>query len=177
MIDFYKKNRNLYAFVQKQAGEILNVTEKNEDGLLDIFYKLISFEPFYEYLSADLQENILKSPYIEVNILLFKDLNAESISNVTATCITSQAEIYPDEMEEFVDLLSHIKIGERVKEKVIDGLSPQYFIIEYKDGTTQRIGMHGGIITIDNQKYYTEYTSCQELSRFYEKIMKRAKTV
>lgn len=123
------------------------------------------------------QENILKSPYIEVNILLFKDLNAESISNVTATCITSQAEIYPDEMEEFVDLLSHIKIGERVKEKVIDGLSPQYFIIEYKDGTTQRIGMHGGIITIDNQKYYTEYTSCQELSGFYEKIMKRAKTV
>ena len=57
----YKKNRNLYAFVQKQAGEILNVTEKNEDGLLDIFYKLISFEPFNEYLSADLQENILKS--------------------------------------------------------------------------------------------------------------------
>ena len=57
----YKGNPDLYAFVQKQAGEILNVTEENEDGLLDIFYKLISFAPFDEYLSADLQDNVLKS--------------------------------------------------------------------------------------------------------------------
>ena len=57
----YKNNRNLYAFVQKQVGEIKNVTKENEDGLLDIFYKLISFEPFSEYLSADLQANVLKS--------------------------------------------------------------------------------------------------------------------
>jgi len=57
----YKGNRELYAFVQKQAGEILNVTEENEDGLLDIFNKLISFAPFAEYLSADLQDNVLKS--------------------------------------------------------------------------------------------------------------------
>ncbi len=57
----YKANRDLYTFVQKQAGEILNVTEENEDGLLDIFYKLVSFVPFSEYLSADLQDNVLKS--------------------------------------------------------------------------------------------------------------------
>ena len=57
----YKNNAGLYAFVQKQAGEILNVTEENEDGILDIFYKLISFAPFEEYLSVDLQDNVLKS--------------------------------------------------------------------------------------------------------------------
>ncbi len=57
----YKGNRDLYAFVQKQAGKILNVTEKNEDGLLDIFYKLVAFEPFSGYLSADLKDDVLKS--------------------------------------------------------------------------------------------------------------------
>ena len=57
----YKNNHDFYTFIQKQAGEILNVSEESEDGLLDVFYKIISFEPFSEYLSADLQENVLNS--------------------------------------------------------------------------------------------------------------------
>ena len=56
-----KSNNELLAFVRKQAGEILNVAEDNEDGLLDIFYKLASFEPFRGYLQADLQHHVLES--------------------------------------------------------------------------------------------------------------------
>ena len=57
----YKNNKDLFAFVRKQAGEILNAAEENEEGLLDIFYKLISFAPFRGYLAADLQDHVLES--------------------------------------------------------------------------------------------------------------------
>ena len=33
----------------------------NEDGLLDIFYKLVSFDPFRGHLEADLQDHVLES--------------------------------------------------------------------------------------------------------------------
>ena len=57
----YKSDRALGAFVRKQAGAVLNVKADSEDGLLDIFYKMVSFRPFADYLSADLKDNVLKS--------------------------------------------------------------------------------------------------------------------
>ena len=57
----YKSNTELNTFIKKQIGEISNVNKDNDTGILDIFYKLMAFEPFKGYLSADLQENVLKT--------------------------------------------------------------------------------------------------------------------
>lgn len=54
---FVKENKALHDYIE-------NCTTLNDDtdiGLLDLFYKLISFEPFKTYFHADLRENIGRS--------------------------------------------------------------------------------------------------------------------
>lgn len=57
----YKTTPTLNGFIRSQIDEILHFSGESDTGLLDIFYQLISFEPFRDYLSADLQDNVLKT--------------------------------------------------------------------------------------------------------------------
>ena len=55
-----KGNSDLFSFIQKQEGSIRSLNADQEESLLAIFYKLISYDPFSTYLKADLRDNVLK---------------------------------------------------------------------------------------------------------------------
>lgn len=56
-----KSDIELHHFIDSQMRIIHGLTEESGIGLLDIFYKLISFEPFKSYLHADLKNNVLNT--------------------------------------------------------------------------------------------------------------------
>lgn len=56
-----KENAELKAYVSNQALEIINLKENKDSGLLDILYRILSFEPFKGYLQADLKQNVIGS--------------------------------------------------------------------------------------------------------------------
>lgn len=56
-----KENTELKEYVSNQALEIINLKEDKDSGLLDIFYRILSFEPFKGYLQADLKQNVIGS--------------------------------------------------------------------------------------------------------------------
>lgn len=57
----FKANESLHEYINNQAKQINEITETADTGMLDIMYKLMSFEPFKEGLSASLRENVLKT--------------------------------------------------------------------------------------------------------------------
>ena len=57
----YKGDPDINAFIQQQIRDVMSAGDDNDSGVLDIFYKLMAFRPFKEYLSADLQDNVLKT--------------------------------------------------------------------------------------------------------------------
>lgn len=56
-----KENAELKVYISNQALEIINLKEDKDCGLLDIFYKILAFEPFKGYLQADLKQNVIGS--------------------------------------------------------------------------------------------------------------------
>ena len=56
-----KANADLMTYIESVKQEIAGLKEESEFCLLDIFYHLIAFEPFKEYLQADLKDNVIKS--------------------------------------------------------------------------------------------------------------------
>ena len=56
-----KNDKGLMGYIENMKRRILNLTEDSETGLLDIFYRIIAFEPFKGYLQADLRGNTLNS--------------------------------------------------------------------------------------------------------------------
>lgn len=56
-----KKNADLKAYISDQALEIMKLKENKDSGLLAIFYRILSFEPFKEYLQADLHQNVIQT--------------------------------------------------------------------------------------------------------------------
>lgn len=56
-----KADKGLYDYIDVQRKSIQLLSEDSELGLLDIFYKLISFEPFRGYLNVSLKENVWKT--------------------------------------------------------------------------------------------------------------------
>lgn len=57
----FKGDKGLHGYISKQAKEIIKLSGTEETGMLDIFYKLVSFEPFASYLRASLQDNVIKT--------------------------------------------------------------------------------------------------------------------
>lgn len=56
-----KRDRGLHDYIEKQMRDIQNLCQETDTGLLDILYKLLSYEPFKTYLDAGLNDNVLKS--------------------------------------------------------------------------------------------------------------------
>ena len=56
-----KSNQKINAFIQQKEVEIIRAGEDDNSGVLDIFYRFMAYAPFKEYLSADLQGNVLKT--------------------------------------------------------------------------------------------------------------------
>ena len=56
-----KDNKGLYEYISKKQEEISDISEEMEFGLLDLFYEMISFDPFKSYLDVSLNENITKT--------------------------------------------------------------------------------------------------------------------
>lgn len=56
-----KADKELHDFIEKQMKEIQGISHESETGLLDIFYKLLAYEPFKTYLEASLNDNVLKT--------------------------------------------------------------------------------------------------------------------
>ena len=56
-----KSDGALNQFIMAESKRIATLTEITEEGLLDIFYKLMSFEPFKSYLEADLNDIVIKT--------------------------------------------------------------------------------------------------------------------
>ena len=56
-----KADPSLSAYLNGIKQMIASVKEESDFGLLDLFYQLISFEPFNGYLQADLNDNVTKS--------------------------------------------------------------------------------------------------------------------
>ena len=57
----FKADISLHEYVSGQAKEINELQSGKDIGLLDIVYRLLSFEPFRTYLQADLKDNIHKT--------------------------------------------------------------------------------------------------------------------
>ena len=53
-----KQNTEFSLFVEKKSKEIRLLKGEGEEGLLDLFYQLIAYEPFNTYLQADLRDNV-----------------------------------------------------------------------------------------------------------------------
>ena len=51
----------LHDFIEKQMLAIQELNEDTDTGLLDIFYKLLAFEPFKTYLGVNMNDNVLKT--------------------------------------------------------------------------------------------------------------------
>ena len=56
-----KADAQLMGYIEKTKQKIHSLKEEIDICLLDIFYRLIAFEPFRGYLQADLKDNIIKS--------------------------------------------------------------------------------------------------------------------
>ncbi len=56
-----KRSEELKSFIHKQSKEILYLQNDQNIGLLDIFYEILSFDPFREYLQADINMNVIES--------------------------------------------------------------------------------------------------------------------
>lgn len=60
-VTLLKENAELKEYVSNQAVEIINLKEDRDSGLLDVLYRILSFEPFKGYLEADLNQNVIGS--------------------------------------------------------------------------------------------------------------------
>lgn len=56
-----KKDTGLKEYISDKAIEILNLKKDTESGLLDILYRILSFEPFKGFLQTDLRQNVIES--------------------------------------------------------------------------------------------------------------------
>lgn len=56
-----KENEELKKYIANQALEIFNLKEDMKCGLLDFFYKILSFEPFKGYLQANINCNVIEN--------------------------------------------------------------------------------------------------------------------
>ena len=56
-----KADPTLLAYLDGIKQMVASIKEKSNFGLLDLFYQLISFEPFNGYLQANLNDNVIKS--------------------------------------------------------------------------------------------------------------------
>ncbi len=53
-----KQNVEYSTFIDSMSKEIIGIKGEAEIGLLDLFYRIIAFEPFRTYLQADLKDNV-----------------------------------------------------------------------------------------------------------------------
>ena len=60
-ISLMRSNPQLHAYIEKQMKSVMTLCADSDEGLLDILYKLLAFEPFRTHLSADLRNNVLES--------------------------------------------------------------------------------------------------------------------
>jgi len=60
-ITLMKSDIGLHNYIEKKMFEIQSLSADSEEGLLDIFYRIIAFEPFKGYLSSELKDNVLKT--------------------------------------------------------------------------------------------------------------------
>ena len=56
-----KADKGLHDYIDAQRKDIQSLSEDRELDLLDIFYQLISFEPFREYLNVSLKDTVWKT--------------------------------------------------------------------------------------------------------------------
>lgn len=56
-----KSDAGLHDYIEKQMREIHSLSSDAGKSLLNIFYRLIAFEPFKGYLLADLKDNVLQT--------------------------------------------------------------------------------------------------------------------
>ena len=84
----YKGIPELNVFIQQQIGQIQDADENNDSGVMDIFYKLMAFAPFKDYLSADLLDNVLKTRAVrnlsEISRLLSRFSHLHGMHSITA---------------------------------------------------------------------------------------------
>ena len=83
-----KANPVLMAYVDGVKQQLQGLKGESNFGLLDIFYRLIAFEPFKEYLQASLKDNVSKSRAArnlsEVSRMLAKYSFLHDMHNVSA---------------------------------------------------------------------------------------------
>lgn len=53
-----KQNADYSTYIDEISKKILGLKEESDEGLLDLFYHLLAFEPFKTYLQADLKDNV-----------------------------------------------------------------------------------------------------------------------
>jgi DNA helicase-2/ATP-dependent DNA helicase PcrA len=80
-------NVQLHAYINEQMNYIAGLKEGTEQGLLDILYHILSFEPFKGYLNASLKGNVLESRAArnlsEVSRILKKYSNLHDMHGLT----------------------------------------------------------------------------------------------
>lgn len=60
-IAIIKADESLKTYISEQAMEISNLKENRDGGLLDIFYRILAFEPFRGYLNADINRTVIEN--------------------------------------------------------------------------------------------------------------------
>ena len=95
-IAILKRYPDLQVFVNKQLAKISKITEDQDEGLLDIFYHLMAFEPFKGYLSVDLQSHVSETRAArnlsEISRLLSRFGHLHNMHSITPTNRNSMPE-------------------------------------------------------------------------------------
>ena len=85
----YKSSQEMNVFIRRQTDGILAAGDEEDAGVLDVFYKLMALDPFREYLSADIKDNVLKTRAArnlsEISRLLARFSHLHGMHSITAT--------------------------------------------------------------------------------------------
>ncbi|MDE7430977.1 MAG: ATP-dependent helicase [Lachnospiraceae bacterium] len=60
-VSLMKSDQELHDYIDGQMKYVAGLQEDTEQGLLDVLYRLLSYEPFKTHLEADLNDNVFKS--------------------------------------------------------------------------------------------------------------------
>ena len=58
---YFKENHSLHEYINTTSKEISGADDNYDQGLLDIYYRLLAYQPFTEALEANLQEGVYKT--------------------------------------------------------------------------------------------------------------------
>lgn len=106
----------------------------------------------------------------------FKNIKRDDISKVEVNNLTVlEAELDDSQLDEFVEYLKDIGVGEQTFDTELDGFSRGDFKITLKKGEIHSVAPNGTLFDIDGKTFKTIYGACNKLSDLEWRVSETAK--